>query len=436
MILLVKVGRPAAGRLKFALVYGLTAVVVIGAALAVLVWGLATRDEDPRLPEPRSFVDSTTRVERGAYLARAGDCEGCHTPRGGPAMSGGVQVDTPFGSVSAPNLTPDDETGLGRWSEADFWRALHNGRSRDGRLLAPAFPYPQFTQIEREDAAALFAWLRSLPAVRRAPQANHLRWPYGTQPALAVWRALYFDPGVYVPDTARDATWNRGAYLVQGPGHCEACHSTHDALGGIEARGAFAGGLMPLKHWYAPSLASSQEAGVTQWDQAQVVALLKTGVSPRGAVMGPMADVVADGTRHLADDDLLAMAVYLRSLPAHDAPAPRFEPAPEAQMRAGGQVYTDHCARCHGDAGEGAPGAYPALAGNRSVTLSSPVNVVQAVLAGGYPPSTDGNPRPYGMPPFVATLDEAQVAAVATFVRQSWGNRASAVSALDVTKAR
>jgi mono/diheme cytochrome c family protein len=431
-------------RLRFAFVYALVAVVAIGGAVALLLIGLGLRGDDAVAPEPPvaagPFVAQPGQVERGAYLARAGNCGGCHTARGGLPYAGGRVIETPFGGVPAPNLTPDLETGLGRWSAADFWRALHDGLARDGRPYAPAFPYPDFTLVTREDADALYAYLRSLPAVRRANDPGRLRFPYGTTPALAVWRALYFRPGVFAPEPAHDATWNRGAYLVRGLGHCEACHASRDALGGASAAASFTGGALPTQHWYAPALAAPVEAGLADADATQLVQLLKTGVSPRGAVIGPMADVVATSTQHLTHEDLFAMAVYLQ--PASGAnphatasrAAPAVPDAPPDQMKAGAAIYHDHCARCHGDAGEGAAGAYPALAGNRSVLLASPVNVVQAILGGGFPPSTAGNPRPYGMPPFVATLDETQVAAVATYVRQSFGNRAPAVSVLEVAR--
>jgi mono/diheme cytochrome c family protein len=434
-------------RLRFAFVYALVAVVSIGAAVGLLLVGLGLRGDDavaPAGPAPAGpYAATPAQVARGAYLARAGNCEGCHTARGGPAYAGGRVIETPFGGVPAPNLTPDDETGLGRWSEADFWRALHDGLARDGRPYAPAFPYPNFTLVTREDAAAIHAYLRSLPPVRRANEKSRLRFPYGTTPALAVWRALYFRPGVFEPDPARDVAWNRGAYLVRGLGHCEACHTARNALGGATTASTFGGGALPTLHWYAPALAAPVDAGGAADDVTALAQLLKTGVSPRGAVIGPMADVVATSTQHLDDADLFAMATYLHAVPGAPAsrgPAartgPPVEDAPPAQMQAGAAIYHDHCAGCHGDAGQGEPGAYPALAGNRSVTLASPVNVVQAILGGGFPPSTAGNPRPYGMPPFVATLDETQVAAVATYVRQSFGNRAPAVSLLEVARTR
>jgi mono/diheme cytochrome c family protein len=302
------------------------------------------------------------------------------------------------------------------------------------------FPFENFTLIRREDSDALYAFLQSLPPVAQPNQPHGLRFPYNTQAALAVWRELYFEPASFEPDTTRTADWNQGAYWVRGLGHCAACHSPRDALGGIRQASALRGGLMPGQGGYAPSLQAHSEAGVTQWSAQQVVDLLKTGVlhgvGGGVSVMGPMADVVFQSTQHLSDDDLHAMAVYLQSLPPSEpvaAPAPR---ASAAQLALGEQVYQRHCVDCHGASGQGATFAYPALAGNRSVTQASHVNPVQAILSGGFAPATAGNPQPYGMPPYRTLLTDVEVAAVASFIRQSWGNQAGAVTVLNVQRVR
>lgn len=401
-------------------------------ALAVLVElrGAPLETEGPLLTVTPQLV------ERGAYLARAGNCMACHTERGGAAYAGGRAVPTPFGAVYSTNLTPHKATGIGQWSAAAFWRALHHGQSQDGRLLYPAFPYNHTTLVTREDSDALFAFLRSQPAVEQANRPHALRFPYSTQAALAVWRALYFKPGVFQPEPAQSAEWNRGAYLTRGLAHCAACHTERDALGGSSEAQAFRGGLMPAHDWYAPSLRSSTEGGVATWDTQQVVALLKTGVTDGASVMGPMADVVLHGTQHLSDADLRAMALYLQGLPAHESGARAFKPADPQQMARGEKLYAQQCAQCHGDNGEGAAGVYPSLAGNRAVTLEMPHNTVQAILGGGFAPATAGHPRPYGMPPYRTLLTDEEVASVATFVRQSWGNQAPAVSGLAVQRIR
>jgi mono/diheme cytochrome c family protein len=375
-------------------------------------------------------------IARGEYLARAGNCAACHTDRGGAAFAGGKGIATPFGTVYASNLTPDRETGIGGWTAADFWRALHHGRSRDGRLLYPAFPYPDYTRVTREDSDALYAFLHAQPAVRQRNRAHDLRFPYNTQASLAVWRAMFFSPETFEADAGKSAEWNRGAYLVRGLGHCQACHAPRNAFGATQQARELGGGLIPMQNWYAPSLAAPREAGVQDWSQDEVVRLLRDGTSSRGAAMGPMAEVVFGSTQHLDDQDLAAMATFLRALPQH-APE-RLAPARAAAdvLALGERLYKDRCSACHGQRGEGGGSAYPALAGHRTVTMDSSANLVKVILNGGFPPTTAGNPRPYGMPPSGPSLSEAEVAALASFVRSAWGNSAPPVTALEVQRLR
>ena len=436
-------------------VLALGAVLAASVAAIALVYWLNVRGEagpDARRAAPDA-MPSAVQVARGAYLARAGNCMGCHTTTGGAAYAGGRGVPTPFGTVYAPNLTPDANTGIGAWSAADFWRALHHGRSRDGRLLYPAFPYPNYTRMTREDADALHAYLRSLPAVAQPNRAHELRFPFDQQAALAVWRALYFRPTVHTPDATRSAEWNRGAYLVEGLGHCNACHASRNALGATAGPLDLAGGLIPVQNWYAPSLTSAREASVAAWDLADITALLKTGVAaPQGAlvaVAGPMAEVVIGSTQHLTDPDLRAMASYLNALPQTPPTTPTDEQraagvpglststsTSAAMAGPGAKLYAQHCADCHGERGEGVAAIYPALAGNRAVAMHTPANAVHLVVEGGFAPATAGNPRPFGMPPFATVLSDAEVAQVLTFVRGSWGHAAPAVTALEVSRYR
>jgi mono/diheme cytochrome c family protein len=298
------------------LLYALAALLLLAALAAAVVVALNLRGEDPLPATAERFEATPALVERGRYLALAGNCAGCHTVRGGAPYAGGLGITTPFGTIHASNLTPDDRHGIGSWSAAHFWRAMHNGRSKDGRLLYPAFPYPSFTHVTREDSDAIYAYLRSVPAAP-TPNAEHrLRFPYNTQAALAVWRALSFAPASFTPEAGRTAEWNRGAYLVEGLGHCIACHGTRNVLGATQDARGLSGGLIPGENWYAPSLASNREAGVADWETAHVVQLLRTGTSPRGSVLGPMADVVYRSTQHLSEADLRAMATYLKQRPA------------------------------------------------------------------------------------------------------------------------
>ncbi|MEK8034940.1 c-type cytochrome [Ideonella sp. DXS29W] len=427
----------AARRLRRGATRAMVGLALAAPLLGALVVWLNVRGEMPLPPETPLTSPPSADVARGAYLVKAGNCIGCHTTPGGAALAGGRPIETPFGAVFAPNLTPDDDTGLGRWTASEFWRAMHHGRSRNGRLLYPAFPYTSFTQMTRQDVDAVYAYLRSVPAVKQPPRAHALRFPYSTQPALAVWRALYFRAGHFSTVEEQSDAWNRGKYLVEGLGHCAACHASRNALGAARLHAGLGGGLMTDGGWYAPALSDPAEAGVQQWPRAQVVQLLKTGVSPTASVSGPMADVVHDSTQHLDEADLDAMAQYLISLPpvAASTPTEAAPATPEAMLR-GAEVYAQACAACHGKQGEGVAGIYPALAGNRAVTWPSPHNLVQMVRHGGFAPTTEGNPRPFGMPPFAQTLSNDDVAAVVTYLRQSWGHRASAVSALQVSRIR
>jgi mono/diheme cytochrome c family protein len=401
--------------------------VVVAAAIAV---GFVVL-EDKRIYYPLSRAVVTQDVERGLYLVRAGNCLSCHTVPGGKPYAGGRAIPTPYGTLYSSNITPDPETGIGRWSADDFWRALHEGRSKDGSLLYPAFPYPNYTKVAREDADAMHAYLQSLAPVAQKNRPHEMRFPYDKRPLLAGWRAIYFRQGIYEEDTTQTPQWNRGAYLVQGLGHCNACHAQRGFWGSVDHEDV-GGGLIPVLNWYAPSLAAPR-------DISDMVEFMKTGVSRQHAAFGPMAEVVRHSLQHLTDYDLTAIAVYLAS--QRDAPpaqaGSRVSPAQrDEMMKQGARVYADRCAECHQENGKGVPRVYPALAGNASVLTPNPINAVRITLNGGFPPSTQGNPRPFGMPPFAHVLSDGDVAAVVTYIRGAWGNRAAAVSIAEVSGAR
>jgi len=369
-------------------------------------------------------------VETGRYLAQAGDCAACHTVPGGAEYAGGRPVVTPYGSIYTTNLTPDGETGLGRWSAEDFWHAMHQGRSRDRGWLYPAFPFTNFTRLSRADSDAIFAYLRSLPAVRNATPPARMRFPYSLRPLMRVWRALYFKPGSYQPDAAKPASWNRGAYLVQGLGHCDACHSERNFLGAVKSATALQGGLMAGSGWYAPPIAGNRDP--------QLPRLLREGWSEHGVASGPMASVVYYSLQHLEPADTQAIAEYLGSLPAPAGPPPQeavLVGTAEASLLAsrGRNLYEKQCQDCHAADGSGRLPAYPALAGNPAL-LGPPVNAVRMIANGGFAPGTAGNPRPYGMPALIGDLGDEDIAAVLTYVRGSWGNHAPPVSAVEVAR--
>ncbi|AMP01227.1 cytochrome c family protein [Collimonas arenae] len=425
--------------MKRILIWVIGALVLLAAG-AVAVLAMLNADDSGAPQQSAAVVNSAEQLERGAYLVRTGDCMACHTARGGKSLAGARAIQTPFGAIYSPNITSDEETGIGKWSADDFWRALHNGKSKDGSLLYPAFPYTNYTKVTRIDADAMFAYLRSVPAVSQKNLQPDLRFPYSNRILLYGWRALYFRPGVYQPEKEQSVEWNRGAYLVQGLGHCSACHTTRNALGGSDLNAELGGGFIPVINWYAPSLTSDEEIGLGDWDIEHITALLKNGVSPRGTVLGPMAEVVGASLQHLNDPDVRAMAVYLKSLPRQkEASESKERASPDEVDRVlalGGKIYKAHCVDCHQASGKGTWPAYPPLAGNHAITMASPVNAIRVILNGGFAPSTTGNPRPYGMPPYGPALNDSEVAAVVSYIRNSWGNKAPIVGAAEVNRYR
>ena len=416
-------------------------------ALAILAPAAVIGFDLAREPESTPLAaagNHEAEIARGKYLVTAGNCQACHTARGGKPWAGGRAIDTAFGAIYTSNITSDAETGIGNWTADDFWRALHLGKSKDGSFLYPAFPYPNYTKVSRSDADAMFAYLKTLPAVRQPNRKHELRFPYDQRLLLAFWRALYFTPGEYRPDSAQSGEWNRGAYLVQGLGHCSACHSGRSFLGGTVAENDLAGGLLPKQDWYASSLAGNSLDGIADWQAQDIADLLKSGVSQRGSVFGPMAEVVAGSLQHLSTADINAIARYLKSIPAHaDAERKPAKPAhsaagsdADAVLKLGAKLYETHCVSCHQPDGKGIPPAYPPLAGNRSLSSGPSVNPVRIVLNGGFAPSTADNPRPFGMPPFSTLLSDAEVAAVVSYIRASWGNEGALVSPAEVGRVR
>jgi mono/diheme cytochrome c family protein len=379
-------------------------------------------------------------LAKGEYLARAGDCIACHTAREGKTFAGGLPMKTPFGTLYTSNITPDPQTGIGTWTPDQFYKMMHNGRFPDGGLVYPAMPFASYTKVTREDSDAIYAYLRSIPPVKQTNRPHDLRFPFDNRSLILGWRTLFFNEGEYKPDPTKSADWNRGAYLVEGLGHCGMCHTAINALGGSSDSQAFEGGLIPMQNWYAPSLTSNKEAGLGDWTIQEITDYLRTGVSSRGAVYGPMAEVVYNSLQYLNDDDIRAMAIYLKGL-AQGTPPERPAPSlPSAEssllLSLGKRIYDRECASCHGAVGLGMPPHYPPLAGNQSIQMVSAVNAIRMVLNGGYPPGTAENPMPYGMPPFAQRLSDDEVAAVVTYIRTSWGNRGEPVSARQANELR
>lgn len=413
---------------------GLSGVLTVGLYAVHINLPLEALAAGSKTPAP-----ATQTITRGEYLARAGDCMACHTNPNGKLLAGGREMPTPFGSLFVPNITPDEETGIGNWTADDFYRMMHSGVAKSGALLYPAMPFASYTKVTRADSDAIYAYLQSVPPVRQRNRPHDLHFPFNNRDLLIGWRTLYFHEGEYAADPKQSEEWNRGAYLVQGLGHCAMCHTAINALGGSSDSKAFEGGMIPNQNWYAPSLTSNREAGLGDWDLNDIEDLLQIGASHRGVVYGPMAEVVYDSMQYMSDADIKAMAIYLKTLPKRDSEPPPTSTArlvDPAVMEMGRKIYAKECAMCHGGEGKGNAPAYPPLAGNQSITMSSPVNSIRMVLNGGYAPGTAKNPRPYGMPPFSHVLNDAEAAAVVTYVREAWGNSGTPVAPGEVNALR
>ena len=374
---------------------------------------------------------SAPLVDRGRYLAAAGDCAGCHTTTGGAPYAGGRPLDTPFGTVLSANLTPD-ATGLKGWNADQFYRAMHEGINANGDHLYPAFPYNYFARMPRADTDAIFAYLQTLPPVVNKPDRNQLPFPFNIRSLVSVWNLLYLDKATFAPDPAHDEQWNRGAYLVEGPGHCAACHTPKTVLGGPKKDHDFHGGAFGT--WFAPDLTPNGRTGLGGWTRDEVVAFLKTGRNAHASASGEMGLVVQDSTSQLADDDLHAIAAYL----ADRAPSPpvQMSPPDTAQLKTGEAIFADACSGCHLSHGQGQSLAFPPLARSANAQQADPTTTLHLILAGVQASPTRAEPTPFTMPAFAWKLDDQQVAAVATFLRNSWGNAAPAVTPDQVARLR
>ncbi|MDE1179622.1 cytochrome c [Paraburkholderia sp.] len=381
---------------------------------------------------------STDIVKRGEYLARAGDCVACHTAPRGKEFGGGLPMETPFGTFYSPNISSDGEYGIGKWSADQFFHMMRTGKMPDGRLIYPVMPIAQYTKVTREDSDAIFAYLKSTEPVNLPNRPHALKFPFNQRNMLIPWRTLYFREGEFKADPTKSVEWNRGAYLVEGLGHCTMCHTKINLLGGSSKSEQFAGGLIPIQNWYAPSLTSDKDGGLGDWSEKDIVDLLQAGISDRGAVYGPMAEVTYHSLQYMSDDDVKAMAVYLKTLPDNDRGRKSGPPAKtDTKVFAlGERIYGAKCAICHGKNGEGELQHYPPLARNQSIEMDSAVNPIRIVLNGGFPPGTARNPEPYGMPPFGQELSDTDAAAVVTYIRTAWGNHGKPVTAREANELR
>jgi mono/diheme cytochrome c family protein len=367
----------------------------------------------------QTIEDDSALVSRGEYLARAADCMPCHTGDKAKPYAGGLALNTPFGALYSVNITSDPATGIGKWTYAQFKKALHDGIRADGAYLYPAMPFDAYTGIADDDLKALWAYVRRIPAVKAPNPDNQLSFPFNIRLGLLAWRELFFAPAEFKPAPGKSDEWNRGAYLVEALGHCTDCHSPRNIMGAVKGKAQFTGA--EIDGFYAPDITS--KALAKSWTKDNLVQFLKSGSAPqKTSVFGPMADVVHDGLADLTDPDLAAMATYLLDSPPPPAmPAPqRLSPLPADTYQRAAKLYVDNCAACHQDHGTGTPGSIPPLAGNPAVTAAEPYNVI-AVMLQGLPASGS-----YGaMPSFAGRLSDRQVADLANYVRTSWGNQAA-----------
>ena len=351
-------------------------------------------------------------------------------PGSGHPFSGGRQIETPFGVLVAPNITPDRETGIGAWTDDQFNAAVRNGVSRNGARLYPAMPFPFYSRMSREDVKDIRAYLSTIKPVSNAVTVNRLPFPLNLRASMIVWDKLYFTPGEFHPDASKSKEWNRGAYLVQGPEHCGACHTPKTFLGGDKPAEAFQG--YTLQGWTAPDITSGQ-GPLRDWTAEDIATYLKTGHNRHAAAAGLMGEVVDLSTSKLRDGDLQAIAVYLKDV---SGPAQENAGAPDKDiLTAGGAIYLDLCSACHARDGKGVPNMFPNLAEAATVKAKDPATVLRVILQGAQTVATDREPTGPAMPAFGWQLDDAKIAAVATYVRNHFG-KAPAVSESDVRKAR
>lgn len=396
--------------------------VVVGLALCSAI-ACAARAAEP----------SPELIAHGKALVEAGGCAGCHTADPAKPFAGGKRIETPFGAIYAPNLTPDRDTGIGAWTDAEFVRAVRTGIAPDGSNYYPAFPYPYFTKMTKDDTLAIRAYLGTLAPVVSRNKPPELRWPFGYRGLMRVWNAMYFKPGLFEPDQSKSVAWNRGGYLVTGLGHCGACHTPKNFFGADRDAQALSGN--EVAGWFAPRLDGAARTGLKSWSEADIAEYLQSGRNARSHAGGPMADVIVNSTSRMSDADVRAIALYLKSLP----PARRetiVTPPDDAEMKAGQAVYAKLCVACHEADGTGAPRIYPPLPGNALLQSNNPSSTLRIILDGAHTLTTPRAPNAGEMPGYAKQLSNEEIAAVTNYIRNSWGNSGLLVTPAQVAKAR
>ncbi len=376
-----------------------------------------------------------SKVERGHYLTVLGDCKACHTvPGSGKEFAGGRPIETPFGVLLSPNITPDRETGIGAWTEAEFVNSLTQGTGRNGTRLYPAMPYTYFTHVKHDDVLAIRAYLATIPPVHNAVDSNQLPFPFRVRASMRAWDALFFKSGEYQPVAGKSAEWNRGGYLVEGLMHCGMCHTPKNFLGGDKTSQRLQG--YAIQGWFAPDITNDPRRGIGGWSADEIVSYLKTGHNRAAGASGPMGEEVRFSSAQASEADLHAVAVYLKDQPGQGGSAGKPVAASDPAMVTGAAIYRDECSACHAPNGKGIANLFPSLNGAPSVQSTDPTSVLRVVLRGTRTVGTGPEPTAPAMPAFGWLLTDPQVAAVTTYVRNAWGNAAPAVSENDVSRLR
>ena len=420
--------------------------IVVIAAACYGVYSIASSIPQPDIAP--SLAQRQPDAARGKMVAILGDCAGCHTAPDGEAYAGGVGLATPVGTLYSSNITPDAENGIGRYDFQDFVRLMRFGVAPGGKRIYPAMPYTAYAKVSDEDLQDLFAYLRTgiAPSARKTRPAD-IAWPLTMRWPLALWNMAFHKTDRFRPDPAHDAEWNRGAYLVQGLAHCGTCHTPRNAAfaekgldhtSALYLSGASFDGASPI------NLRANPGDGLGLWSRDDIVQLLKSGRNPHSAASGAMGEVIGLSTQYVGDADLAAIAAYLKSLSS--APGDHATFSPDAatlaayldggQTGTGARIFMDSCSACHRLGGQGAATAFPGLAGNPMVLGRDPASLIQAILAGSRLPSTEAAPSNLAMPGFGWRYDDAEIAALATFLRSSWGNHAGPVSPGQVAEIR
>lgn len=380
---------------------------------------------------------SSSAVERGRYVAVAGDCVACHSiPGSGKPFAGGYRLITPFGDLLSSNITQDKETGIGDWNEKEFTDALRKGKGKEGENLYPAMPYTSYAKMSDQDVSDLYAYMKTIRPISNAVDTNQMPFPFNIRLFMSGWNLLFFDDKPLAPVAGKSQQWLRGQYLVEALEHCAACHTPKNFLGGDASGKAYKGA--ELQGWFAPDITNDMHTGIGRWSEDDLIQYLRTGSNGVAVASGPMAEAVTNSTQHLTDEDLRAMVVYLkqRGDEPKEPARPQTLAMTDPRMQSGQKLFAANCEACHSSDGKGVPNMVAGFAGSASIMAPEVDSLLNSVLVGSRGAITGQSPTGAGMPAFAWKLSDQQVANVLTYVRNQWGNAAEPVSPDTVAKSR